>query len=236
MSYSDFDATSHSLAPNSAWLSLFTLDLTSLGGAIINWTPGPLNGAAVSFAGIAYQPLPIEAQGFEYTGQGPLPTPTLKISNINNLPMSLVIAYQDCIGAIVSRFRTYQKYLDGQPSGGTGMCTGTDMFRVERKAHADKSYVQLELAAASDFQGLQLPGRVVLQNACTHTYRTWNGTTFVYGSCPYTGSAYFDINTDPVTEPSQDICGRRLNDCVARFGATTPLPTRAFPGVAINAF
>ena len=235
MAYNDFAATAGSLTPDSGWIDMFTLDLSSLGGEIINWTPGPLNGAPISFAGVTYQPLPIEGTGFELSGQGPLPTPSLKVSNVGNIPMALMITWNDCIGATVTRFRTFTKYLDGQPSGGTGMCTGLDIYRVERKAHADKNYVELELAAASDFQGQKIPGRVVLQNSCTHSYRVFNGTTFIYGSCPYSGNGCYDINTNQVYNLALDVCGRRLRDCVARFGPD-PLPTRAFPGVSINAF
>jgi lambda family phage minor tail protein L len=233
----DFEIQRSKLAGDSAWLELWTLDCTGIGGGIIYWTPGPLAGSPVVMDGITYAPLPIQGSGFEMNGQGPLPTPTLKVANVSNIPMALAISLGDLLGAIVTRVRTYQKYLDGQSQADPTQVSGQDVFRVERKAEANKNFIQWELAAFTDVQGRQVPYRVILQGACTQTYRVWDPTTnsFIQGTCPWTGTPYYDQTGTEQENPALDNCSRLLSTgCVLRFGATTPLPTWQFPGCSVN--
>jgi lambda family phage minor tail protein L len=96
------------------------------------------------------------------------------------------------------------------------------------------AFIEWELAPATDQEGVLLPRRQVLSQYCTHTYRRWNGTAFVYGSCPYTGSQFFTEQGTSTNDPAKDKCSRRLDTgCIKRFG-NNPLPTRAFPGVLQN--
>ena len=50
-------------------------------------------------------------------------------------------------------------------------------------------------------------------------------------ACPYTGSACYTKNGETTTAANDD-CGRRLSDCVLRFGQENPLPYGGFPGLA----
>jgi lambda family phage minor tail protein L len=52
-------------------------------------------------------------------------------------------------------------------------------------------------------------------------------------ACSYTGTTYFDANDTPVATAGQDVCGKRLSSCQARFG-TQPLPFGGFPGVGLT--
>src|SRR5262249_20760879 len=106
-------------------------------------------------------------------------------------------------------------------------------YEIKRKVAQNKVYVEWELGAAIDVQGVMIPGRVILQDACTHLYRRWNGTAFDYSkaTCPYTGTSSFDQNGNAVG-PSGDRCSKRIAPgCKLRCGVG-PLPPRAFPGVA----
>jgi lambda family phage minor tail protein L len=231
-----FPQLTQRLAPGYSWINLFELDCSPIGGGVYRWTPGPLGGSPVVMGGSVYTSLPVEGEGFEWNGQWPLPTPKLRISNISNIPMALVIANNDLLGAQVTYLQTFSCFLDGQADADSSATTEPAIFRVNRKSHADKNFVELELAAQTDQQGKQIPFRMVLQNTCTQTYRVYNTSTgtFVQGTCPYAGSEYFTPFTVSTTDPTQDQCGRRLRDCLARFGNSTPLPTYAFPGVTIS--
>lgn len=62
--------------------------------------------------GKAYQPLPIETEGFESPSDGRLPRPKLKISNPSGLLSSIVAVNFDLHGCKVTRKRTFVKFLD----------------------------------------------------------------------------------------------------------------------------
>src|SRR5574343_1790320 len=58
-----------------------------------------------------YIPIDITASGFEVSGQGTLPRPTLKISNTQASLIVDVIDFRDLLGAYVYRWVTLKKYL-----------------------------------------------------------------------------------------------------------------------------
>jgi lambda family phage minor tail protein L len=230
-----FAKISQRLSPGYTWLDLFTVDATNIGGPIERWTPSANGNAPVMMGGNPYYPVPIDASGFEYNGQGPLPTPKLRVANTNNAAMQVLIANNDLLGAVVTRVQTWACFLDTGEYADPEATTMPDVYRVNRKSHADKNFVELELAASTDMQGKKLPFRLVLQQVCMRSYRSWNGTNFVQGQCPYTGDAYFDSFDNPQTDPSKDQCSRKLSGCLARYGQSEPLPTWGFPGVGLSA-
>ena len=79
---SDIQLVAQSFDPGPR-VELFELDATGLGAdMVLRWTPGPLDGIAISFGGVSYTPVPVEAEGFEWSGKGALPTPRLRVSNV----------------------------------------------------------------------------------------------------------------------------------------------------------
>ena len=210
----------------------YTIYGVQQGGDVYRWTPGTLGGAIVSFGGTQYLPLPIVGEGWEWNGQGRLPVPKLKISNIDHLAAALAIQFADVLGAFVTRTRTFAACLDGQPQADPTALFEPDVYVIDRKSEHQKAYLEFELAAAIDQRGKRLPGRAVLRDACPYTYRKWDGTQFVPGTCPYAGAAQFKINENATADPAQDVCSHRLSGCLARYG-NNPLPFGGFPGVAL---
>jgi len=116
-----------------AIVTLFEMDL-STGTApdstdILRWHSGTNEQLQeVVWQGNQYVPFPVQAEGFEYSGKGAIPRPTLTIANITSAISALISSYDDLVGAKVSRKRTFAKYLDsycyvgGEAVGGT--CTG----------------------------------------------------------------------------------------------------------------
>lgn len=219
-------------------IELFQLDTTNAGGgSIYYFFQGSANNAPISFGGTEYQPLDCEFEGMEVSGTSALPTPVIRIANAGGLPQALINTYGDLVGCQVRRIRTFKRYLDdgAEPDGGAFI--GPDIFRVERKSSENPVYIEWELSAAADQQGMLIPGRVVIRDTCLWRYRRWTGTTFDYSKveCPYTGNQYFDEDDQPTT-PDKDRPSRTINCCRVRFGANKPLPFGGFPGVARSRF
>jgi lambda family phage minor tail protein L len=171
----------------------------------------------IVWAGQTYLRWPIEASGFEYNGQGQLPRPTLRVGNwmwtitalIETLPNGLE-------GAKVSRIRTLARYLDAVnfPGGVNPHSDPTsefprEVFYIDRKATENIEVVEFEMCAAFDLAGVRAPKRQCISNICQWKYRE--------NECPYVGNAYFDANDNPVGTLAQDVCGKRLSSCEARF-------------------
>lgn len=188
---------------------------------------------SVRFAGITYEAMPIEASGFEWNGQGKLPRPKLRVSNIGGMVGGLLIAFGDLLGATVTRTRTMAKFLDGQPTADATAYFEPDVFRVDRLALRSRDIVEFELASAIDQLGQRLPGRQMLRNTCSHTYRKRVGGSWVPGTCPYAGANMFKIDNTATAVHAEDVCDHHMTGCLARFGVKTDLPIAAFPGLAL---
>jgi len=214
------------------YIVLFDLDATALGGEIYRFTQSSFEASVVTWRGNEYTPFDVLAEGFEISGEGKLPRPTFTIANSTLAVSSAVRAWDDLVGAIVTRWRTLIKYLDGQSSADPDSHFPVDVFVIERKLEHTKRHIQWEMSAVMDQQGKKLPRRQVLRDTCTAIYRTWDGSAFSYtlATCPYTGENYYDRD-GVATTAALDRCGKRRTDCELRFPSAA-LPTTAFPGVA----
>lgn len=217
-------------------VTLYQIDTTPIGGdAIFYFTKRMRETNYISFGGIQYAAIDISATGFLWDGNGAFPTPTIQVSNVANLLTAIVIELKDLCGAKFTRIRTFEQYLDDGANPDSTQMFAPDIYTIEQKTKHNKVYIEWQLSSILDQSGRQLPGRTILRDVCTHTYRIWNATTgtfdYTNASCPYSGSACYDEN-DKAVSASLDDCGRRLTSCKLRFGANGQLPTRAFPGVA----
>ncbi len=215
-------------------IHLYELDASVIGGGIYRFTSSAFEEAPVSFGGNVYAPTPIETDGWEMSSQGTMPRPTLKVANVSGVLSAVVNEFGDLVGATFRRIRTFRRFLDGMEDADPDAHFPIDVYRIEQKTNQDRVYIEWTLAAAIDQQGRKLPGRQVIQSACTHTYRRFDPETgsFDYSraTCPYAGSACFDAKGKAVSA-SEDRCSKLLQSgCVKRFGHGD-LPTRAFPGV-----
>jgi lambda family phage minor tail protein L len=219
-----------------AYVTLFTLDLTMYpGGTIHHFTPSGSGGEPVLFGGIAYVPVEIETEGFEWTATGALPTPRLRIANINRQISALIYQFSDLLGAKVRRLRTFDRYLDGRAEADPLAFFPPDLYRVERKSAHTATHVEFELSAAIDQEGAMLPGRQVLRDGCTRRYRHWTGSGWSFDGvdCPYSGSRCFTATGESTGDSAKDACGKRLADCRLRYpNSTDLLPFGGFPGVS----
>jgi len=214
-------------------VELFELDATALGGDVLRFHNGKnaLVGNVV-WQGNTYSAFPIEAEGFEFTSQGQLPRPRLRVANATGLLGALVRTYGDLIGSKLTRRRTMVKYLDAvnfdggvNPSADPTASLPDDVYFIDRKSVENKVLIEFELAAAFDVAGVQLPRRYIVQNVCPWTYRS--------AECGYTGGAVADANDTPTGSLSKDSCGKRLTSCKLRFGQFGELPFGGFPAAGL---
>lgn len=225
--------TAQSLNPGE-YVSLFRLDATSVGGAMFYFVQGRVEGAEVKHDGIIYQPADVEFEGFEVSGQGALPTPTIRLANSDGLIQSAINTFGDLLGCEVRRIRTFRQHLDDGSDPDPTAIFGPDIFKVERKTTENSVFVEWELSAAIDQEGKKLPGRQVIRDTCLARYRAYNVNTgkfdYTRAICPYTGSKYFDKQNTPTTA-DKDQPSRTVTCCKLRFGENNPLPFGGFPGV-----
>ena len=151
-------------------------------------------------------------------------------------------------GAKVTRIRTLGRYLEQAPTdqllledGSTMLLESSDflmletgaaaaataefpreIYYVDRKAAETRDVIEFELASAFDLAGVRAPKRQCLTR-CQWKYRS--------PECGYIGSSYFDAKDNPVVNYSQDVCGKRINSCELRFGASSELPFGGYPGI-----
>ena len=144
-----------------------------------------------------YYPIPIQAEGFEYTAKGSPQAPKLRLAINEEItsddPRSLALSLlkdrlkqlNDLAGAKVTRRRVFAKYIDGDnflstaPSelAETGfapdhnMQFDPDIYYVDRKSLENKSVIEFELGSVIDVEGVRLPGRLVNSKRCPFQYR-----------------------------------------------------------------
>lgn len=178
------------LAP-SAVVELFEIDATAIGGDVLRVHAGTNQlRQNVVWQGNTYTAFPMQATGFDFSGNGQLPRPKLVMSNVTGAMTLLVLTYEDLLGAKVTRRRTLAKYLDAvnftggvNPSADPTAEFPVDIFYIDRKAGETRDVVEFELASSFDVAGVKLPRRQIIQNVCTWRYR---GT-----ECGYTGDSSF---------------------------------------------
>lgn len=217
-------------------VTLFQVDCTNFAdGTILYFTPNAYLGAPVLWNGNLYTPVDIDADGFEYNVKGAFPTPTLRMSNVTNLASSLVIAFDDLIGAKVVRIRTFKQYLDNGTSPDVNQIFPPDVYIVEQKTTHNKKLIEWKLSASIDQDGAMLPGFFLVRDYCSRIFRRWDAVKgefrYEQATCPYVGAAMFDINNNPTGDPTQDACAKNLPACKLHFGATNPLPYKGIPSL-----
>lgn len=220
-----------SLSP-SAMIELFELDMTNTtsGGKLYFHAGTNELRQPIVWKGVAYQPWPIEAKGFDMSTQGTLPRPKITIANIGGAISGEVNANNDLVGCKLTRRRTLAKYLDAvnfpggvNPDADPSQSLPDETWFIEQKVSENRYTIEFELSSVFDLMGIQLPYRQVIQNSCPWKYRG--------AECGYTGPN-FDRFDKPTASAVDDSCGKRLSSCRARqaYFSQGILPFGGFPG------
>jgi phage-related protein len=213
------------------------------------------NNGNLIWNGQAYTALPIEVEGFEYSGQGTLPRPKMRISNLMGTITTLILTLPEGLeGAKLTRIRTLARFIDPDNFAFSSYLLTEDGFAllyedngfifvensnpfgtpdplaefprevyfVDRKSAENRDVVEFELASAFDMAGVRAPKRQCITR-CQWVYRS--------AECSYTGTNYFNVSDAPVGNANQDVCGKRIDSCKARFGQNAELPHGGFVGI-----
>ena len=200
-------------------VTLYIVDATELGAELYRFHSYGKIGD-ITFQGEEYSPWPMEVNGFEMSGNIQ-PSPRMKMANVGGFLSALCLAFDDLVGAVVTRKRTLGKYLDGQPEADPDEEFPPEIWYIEQKYAETSEYVDFELASSLTFDGIQIPKRQIIANYCPWRYRC--------AECGYIGppvATQYDVIT---TDAAQDQCGKRLQSCQLRFGEDDPLPFGGFP-------
>lgn len=209
-------------------IDLWEVDLRRLGGELLRFCNVQNElGKAVIWKGQTYQAYPIQAEGFELSGQSKTNRPKLNVSNIFGMVTSLAQSYNQLIGAVVIRRQTYAQFLDAanfqaaQNPKADPTQEIVSKFVVEQLSNLNSETATFTLAAPSEADGAIIPARIMLANICTWQYRG--------EGCGYSGAPVADRFDMPTQDTTKDECSKTLQGCKARFGATAVLPFGGFP-------
>ena len=216
---------------------LFILDLSTIGiNETYHFTAEIMpDGSNVRHDGIEYIPVPVEAEGFEYDGQGPFPQPVIRVSNTNKQGFlrSILKQHGDLVNARITRFEIPFEFLDGQPDEDPEAIFPPDIYTVFQKKTHTKTFVEFLLSAEADQEGQQLPRGTIQRDTCRAIYRVWNEETLDWdyseATCPFTGNGCWTPR-GAATTPDKDDCGLQVSDCKLRFPKGA-LPFDAYPGI-----
>lgn len=142
---------------------------------------------SIIWRGKEYIAAPIRITGFESTLQGALPKPVMGISVSDqsvgafSVLKSYLSKLDDLVGAKVTRYKTFAKFLDQvnfnyhtPPQGFDPDITAEfprEVYYIERKSTENKFTLEFELASNLDVEGVRLPRRIVLKDRCPWSYR-----------------------------------------------------------------
>lgn len=215
-------------------VTLFIIDTSVIGGSDIFHFHSGVNilGNNVVWQGVTYTRYPLSAVGYELSGKGILPRPSLTVANVSGAFSALCNTYQDMLGTKITRKKTLLKYLDAvnfaggvNPTADPDSHYADEVHFINRKTGQNQIAITFELVSSWDVTGQKLPRRQIIKNACPWVYRG--------ADCGYAGSSYWDVNDLPVGTLVQDVCGKRLNSCKLRFGALAELPYGGMPGATL---
>ncbi len=210
-------------------VDLFTVTLPS--GTVERYTTGHRGVESAMYGGQEYRPLPIALDGAGFGSSGASVRPTLRVSVLDGAAFPA-----DWQGATIERLRTLGRYLDGGSEADPTRHWPTESWVVDRLSSQGREEVVWQLSSPLDLELAMIPRRQVLRDVCQWAYRRREGNAWVNPAeddgCPYRGAALWNAEDEPVSNPANDVCSRRLSGCKLRFGDDGVLPFGGFAGVS----
>lgn len=217
----------------SARIELFVLDATILGGGIERFYNGTNERSQpVVWQGNTYQPMAVEAEGFEVRADGPAARPVVRVSNYGGLVGAWARQYDNLLKATFIRKRTRAKYLDAvnftsgvNPTADPTASAADDVWSIDRVQSRNKLRIVWELVSPYDLEDAKVPGRQIRLYVCGSEYRS--------SECGYAGGPVAKVDDTPTSNPLLDKCSLHVSGCKLRFGANAELPIDIFPGSGV---
>ena len=136
-----------------------------------------------------YTALPIQAKGFKSDPGATSARPTISFANILSTFKTSISDYDSLLGATLVRRTTLQKYLVGESGDSTPPVEfPKQVYLFDRISAHTKTAITFECATPYDLQGITLPRRQVIANACPWLYQGADYTLNEYekiGACTW---------------------------------------------------
>ncbi|OKT71677.1 hypothetical protein ACN68_07575, partial [Escherichia coli] len=193
---------------------LWEIDLTEVGGERYFFcNEQNEKGEPVTWQGWQYQPYPIQGTGFELNGKGSAARPTLTVSNLHGMVTGMAEDLQSLVGGTVVRRKVYARFLDAVNfvNGNSEADPEQEVisrWRIEQCSELSAVSVSFVLSTPTETDGSVFPGRIMLANTCTWTYRG--------DECGYSGPAVADEYDQPTSDITKDKCSKCLSGCKFR--------------------
>ena len=193
-------------AEQSACVVLWEIDLTEVGGERYFFCNDQNEkGEPVTWQGRQYQAYPIQGSGFELNGKGTSTRPTLTVSNLYGMVTGMVEDLQSLVGGTVVRRKVYARFLDAVNfvNGNSDADPEQEVisrWRIEQCSELSAVSASFVLSTPTETDGAVFPGRIMLANTCTWTYRG--------DECGYHGPAVADEYDQPTTDITKDKCSK----------------------------
>ncbi|EHR8756526.1 phage minor tail protein L [Escherichia coli] len=201
-------------AEQSASVVLWEIDLTEVGGERYFFcNEQNEKGEPVTWQGRQYQPYPIQGSGFELNGKGTSTRPTLTVSNLYGMVTGMAEDMQSLVGGTVVRRKVYARFLDAVNfvNGNSDADPEQEVisrWRIEQCSELSAVSASFVLSTPTETDGAVFPGRIMLANTCTWTYRG--------DECGYHGPAVADEYDQPTSDITKDKCSKCLSGCKFR--------------------
>ncbi|MCX9808019.1 phage minor tail protein L [Escherichia coli] len=198
----------------SALVVLWEIDLTEVGGdRYFFCNEQNEKGEPVTWQGRQYQAYPIQGSGFEMNGKGASARPTLKVSNLYGMVTGMAEDMQSLVGGTVVRRKVYARFLDAVNFVNGNSYADPEQevisrWRIEQCSELSAVSASFVLSTPTETDGAIFPGRIMLANTCTWTYRG--------DECGYSGPAVADEYDQPTSDITKDKCSKCLSGCKFR--------------------
>lgn len=162
-----FEETQYSPTPGD-YVELYEIDTTGIGGVdVFRFIPHRFEtpDVEVQWKGNTFIQFPVEIDGFEQqaTGTAP-PQPTMRVANVNKFILAAVLELGDIVGAKVTRWRTYARFLDNGETPDSSAHYAPDIYYVQQKTGHTREGFEFTLSSALDLPGIKLPRRQILKD------------------------------------------------------------------------
>lgn len=178
MATQSFNAALLDLVPDTL-VELFEIDLGEQDG-VLRFHSGSISNQNIVFDGNIYLTSVIDAKGFEKSGDGKMPRPTVSIANINGLISDIIKNRNDLVGCYFTRKRVFLKFIDAVnfPNNFNPFAIPDpdsrypdEHYIVNKKLSEHKVMVDFELISPLEYEGARLPARTMLAKHCPWIYR-----------------------------------------------------------------
>ena len=114
--------------------------------------------------------------GFELNGKGTSTRPTLTVSNLYGMVTGMAEDLQSLVGGTVVRRKVYARFLDAVNFVNGNSYADPEQevisrWRIEQCSELSAVSASFVLSTPTETDGAVFPGRIMLANTCTWTYR-----------------------------------------------------------------